>query len=49
MTMFSKQGTTSTGFLPPVRLATWQGRGGFARGSRVPVSVFPSAYPCGPP
>lgn len=46
MRMFSMQGTTNAGFLPPVRLATWQGR---AFGLRVPASVFPSAYPCGPP
>lgn len=42
--MFPQQGT---GLLLPVGdLATWQGR---AQVRRVPVSVFPSAYPCGPP
>ncbi len=46
MTMFSTQGTTDAGLLPPVRLATWQGR---ATDLRVPASFFPSAYPCGPP
>lgn len=46
MTKSSLQGTTSADLLPPVRLATWQGR---ASDLRVPASVFPSAYPCGPP
>ncbi len=41
---FPQQGT---GYLLPIGdLAAWQGR---ARLRRVPVSVFPSAYPCGPP
>lgn len=42
------QGERSAGALPPVSLATWQGRGGFAARC-VPASVFASAYPCGPP
>lgn len=42
--MFPQQGTGL--LLPTGDLATWQGR---ARFRRVPVSVFPSAYPCGPP
>lgn len=41
---FPQQGT---GYLLPTGgLAGWQGR---AQVRRVPVSVFPSAYPCGPP
>lgn len=42
--MFPQQGTGL--LLPTGGLATWQGR---APTGRVPVSVFPSAYPCGPP
>lgn len=44
MTMFPKQGPAL--LLSLAGLATWQGR---ATGLRVPASVFPSAYPCGPP
>lgn len=41
---FPQQGT---GYLLPIGdLAGWQGRAQFRR---VPVSVFPCAYPCGPP
>ncbi|MGZ2441049.1 hypothetical protein ACVJMZ_003205 [Sinorhizobium medicae] len=41
---FLQQGT---GYLLPIGdLAHWQGR---SQVRRVPVSVFPSAYPCGPP
>jgi len=40
---FPQQGT---GYLLPIDLAAWQGR---VQLRRVPVSVFPSAYPCGPP
>lgn len=40
--MFSQQGT---GYLLPTGDLA-QGRAWFRR---VPVSVFPSAYPCGPP
>ena len=41
---FPEQGT---GYLLPTGgLAGWQGR---AQVRRVPVSFFPSAYPCGPP
>lgn len=43
MTMFPKQGLS---LLPLPGLASWQGRVALRR---VPVSVFPSAYPCGPP
>lgn len=42
--MFPQQGTGL--LLPSVDLATWQGRD---QRRRVPASVFPSAYPCGPP
>lgn len=41
---FPEQGTSL--LLPGGNLATWQER---AQLRRVPVSVFPSAYPCGPP
>lgn len=42
--MFPQQGIDL--LLPIGSLANWQGR---ARFRRVPVSVFASAYPCGPP